>query len=272
MPGTPAAARQKIDDLLKFADLGRHLVEPWRVVIAGAPNVGKSSLVNALAGFPRSVVAPLPGTTRDVVATELALDGWPVQLHDTAGLRSAASELEQEGITLARNALARADLILWLLDATTEPVWPDATIDPGWLLVVNKTDQALCWDAARADGALFISAQTGAGLPALCAAISRRLVPLPPSPDCPVPLLASQIERLEVVRRSRCGATRAGAGIAPDQLNRLGATTGSLQVAKFPVDPSFGWPGSPATVARLGGSRRRMIWLRGGCLRMGVAS
>jgi tRNA modification GTPase len=68
-------------------DLGRHLTRPWRVVVAGAPNVGKSSLINALAGFTRTVVTAVPGTTRDVVATAAAIDGWPVELIDTAGLR-----------------------------------------------------------------------------------------------------------------------------------------------------------------------------------------
>src|SRR5205807_1170609 len=107
------SARQSLDELLKFAALGQRLVEPWRVVVAGAPNVGKSSLVNALAGYQRSVVAPVPGTTRDVVTTALAFDGWPVELADTAGLRDAADELEEAGVARARATLLAADLVVW---------------------------------------------------------------------------------------------------------------------------------------------------------------
>src|SRR5262249_7726954 len=66
--------------------VGRHLVEPWKVVVAGPPNVGKSSLVNALAGYQRSVVSEVAGTTRDAVSVRTAFDGWPVELIDTAGL------------------------------------------------------------------------------------------------------------------------------------------------------------------------------------------
>src|SRR5207244_11945531 len=85
--GDAMEAGRLLDELARYAGVGRHLTAPWRVAVAGAPNVGKSSLVNALAGYQRSVVAPTPGTTRDVVTALLAIDGWPVELADTAGLR-----------------------------------------------------------------------------------------------------------------------------------------------------------------------------------------
>ena len=88
-------------------NLGRHLVQPARVLIAGPPNAGKSSLVNALAGFTRSVVSPIPGTTRDVVTTRIALGGWPVELIDTAGLHSGGDTLEREGMARARRPSRR---------------------------------------------------------------------------------------------------------------------------------------------------------------------
>src|SRR5205814_566998 len=119
------AATRLLNELAEHAPLGRHLTTPWRVVVAGAPNVGKSSLVNALAGFQRSVVAATPGTTRDVVTTLIAVDGWPVELADTAGLRLGAGSLEAKGIEMARSAAAAADLCLWVLDASAAPVWPD---------------------------------------------------------------------------------------------------------------------------------------------------
>src|SRR5207248_2181626 len=114
----------RLSELRRWQRLGEHLTTPWRVVLAGAANVGKSSLLNALAGYQRSIVAPTPGTTRDVVTATLAIDGWPVEVCDTAGLRSAGEVLEGQGIEQARDAAATADLCLWLLDASCEPVWP----------------------------------------------------------------------------------------------------------------------------------------------------
>jgi len=92
----------QLDDLLAWADFGLHLTDPWNVVIVGRPNVGKSSLLNALAGFARSIVFDQPGTTRDLVTAEIALCGWPVQLVDTAGLHESECALETAGIGLAR--------------------------------------------------------------------------------------------------------------------------------------------------------------------------
>ncbi len=95
-------ARTLLEQLARYDAVGRRLTTPWRVVIAGAPNVGKSSLVNALAGYQRSVVAPTPGTTRDVVTSRIAIDGFAIELADTAGLRSDAESLEELGIEQAR--------------------------------------------------------------------------------------------------------------------------------------------------------------------------
>ena len=83
----------------------------------GAPNVGKSSLINALAGYERAIVSPTPGTTRDVVTVTTAIDGWPVQLSDTAGFRETQDELESAGIELATTTLSRAELAIFVHDA-----------------------------------------------------------------------------------------------------------------------------------------------------------
>jgi tRNA modification GTPase len=131
-------AMRRLSRLAQTQYLGRHLVQPFRVAIAGSPNVGKSSLVNALAGFTRSVVSPVPGTTRDIVTTRIALGGWPVELIDMAGLRDAADALEQEGMVRARSICNQADLRVWVVDATSpQALPPDIAMS---LMIVNKID------------------------------------------------------------------------------------------------------------------------------------
>jgi tRNA modification GTPase len=191
--GDTADARRRLHELSRHDTVGRHLTQPWRVVVAGAPNVGKSSLVNALAGYQRSVIAPTPGTTRDVVSVALAVDGWPIELIDTAGLRDDAESLEEQGIHLARAALASADLCLWLLDGSTEAVWPEQR-SPGMRFVVNKGDLPAAWDHSRAD--LAVSAQTGAGITELVQALGDWLVPEAPPAGAAVPFTPEIAERI----------------------------------------------------------------------------
>jgi tRNA modification GTPase len=181
-----ARARELVAALAGRSALGRHLTRPWRVVVAGAPNVGKSSLVNALAGYQRSVVTPIPGTTRDAVATAVAIDGWPVELIDTAGQHTAGDVLEGQGIARAKTAAAAADLCLWVLDVAAEPVWPNRH-SSNFQFVVNKSDLTPTWNIVAVEHAAEISARTGAGLDGLCERISRRLVPDPPPPGTAVP-------------------------------------------------------------------------------------
>lgn len=179
-------ALRLLGELTRYTDLGRHLTRPWRIAVAGAPNVGKSSLVNALAGYQRCIVAPTPGTTRDLVTTVLAVDGWPIELIDMAGLRETAEDLEGEGIVRAREALRTADQCIWMVETSAPPTWPDATVASP-LLVVNKTDLPPVWDLSRLPDAVHVSARSGAGLEQLCAALVARLVPAPPSAGAAVP-------------------------------------------------------------------------------------
>jgi tRNA modification GTPase len=111
-------ALEIVRSVLAFRDVGLHLTMPWRVVIAGPPNVGKSSLINSMAGFQRAIVSPAPGTTRDVVTLNTAIDGWPVLVSDTAGWRKTNDELEMAGVELASAAVKTADLVLLVSDAT----------------------------------------------------------------------------------------------------------------------------------------------------------
>jgi tRNA modification GTPase len=193
-------AAHLLDELARFLPVGRHLTSPWRVAILGAPNVGKSSLANRLAGYQRSIVSPVPGTTRDVVTTTLAVDGWPMELIDTAGWHEEAASLEQQGIALARRAAAEADLCLWLLDASAPPQWPKAQL-PGLHYIINKIDLPPAWPLDQVQGAVRVSALTGAGVPELLEALSRWLVPDPPAPGAAVPFTAAGCQWIEATQR-----------------------------------------------------------------------
>ena len=179
----------ELERLVRNVGVGRHLIAPWRVAIAGAPNAGKSSLLNAIAGFERTVVSPIPGTTRDLVRVPLALEGWPIEFVDTAGLREAGESLEAAGIALARQEMEQADLIVWVVDATVEhPLLPDRTA----LVVWNKSDVAPVGEPTRPRGELAISALTGAGMTELLAVLIAALIPEPPERGAGVPFTVGQ--------------------------------------------------------------------------------
>jgi tRNA modification GTPase len=151
---------------------GERLREGFRIVIAGPPNAGKSSLLNAIAARDVAIVSAEAGTTRDLVEVHLDLEGLPVILTDTAGLRDGGGEIESEGMRRALSRASHADLVLWLIDATdpqTEPPADLRSLDP--LPVLNKIDQVA--DGGMVD-ALAISAKTGAGLGSLLDEIKRR--------------------------------------------------------------------------------------------------
>ena len=193
-------ASAALDAILVQRGVGLHLTKPWRVVLAGRPNVGKSSLMNALVGFQRAIVCDLPGTTRDVVTAMTAIDGWPIQLADTAGLRSTRDEIELAGVTRATAAAGAADLVLLVEDAqgNNEVALPTTT---RILRVLNKIDLPPTQLAAgERQFDLRTSAVTGEGIANLVAAIGQALVPLPPIARAAVPFTAEQVERLEEAR------------------------------------------------------------------------
>jgi tRNA modification GTPase len=169
------------------------------VVLAGLPNVGKSSLINALVGYTRSVVYDQPGTTRDVVTAETALSGWPVQLADTAGIRDQADTLEAAGIARARAHFAEADCRVLVLDRSRPPspadiellnVWPDA------ICVAHKSDLPDAWGETLPLGAVHVSSLTLSGLDAVAARIVERLVPETPAAEEAVPFNVRQFDCL----------------------------------------------------------------------------
>lgn len=184
LEGRLNALEADLRELLASADAGRALREGLRVAIVGRPNVGKSSLMNALLRDDRVIVTPHPGTTRDVVEETVNMGGFPVTLADTAGLRESADEIEQAGVTVARNWLDRADLVLLVIDAS-EPLQDEdrrllrELSDCRALVVVNKLDLPERLSAGDADllgsrSPVRVSALTGEGLPDLEAAIVER--------------------------------------------------------------------------------------------------
>jgi len=177
-----AAGRQAEADaaaarLERAARVGMRLTKPWRVVVAGPVNAGKSSLVNALAGHARSIVSAEPGTTRDLLETRIVLDGWEIDLVDTAGLRgedlAAASPTERAGIERAIVATAEADLVLDVMDRTPEAY---ATGQASRVTVISKCDLAPAGFVPPVN-ALCTSTVTGQGIADLAAVIVRRLLP-----------------------------------------------------------------------------------------------
>jgi tRNA modification GTPase len=168
------------ESITAAARQGAMLREGLQVVIAGRPNAGKSSLLNSLAGDDVAIVTNVPGTTRDVLRCQVHLDGLPVNLIDTAGLRSAVDVVEVEGVRRARNEIARADRVLYVLDSGAAQGGAAADEPTPWAreleqlphqaavtLVFNKID--LTGTPARLDESstpprIYLSARTGAGL------------------------------------------------------------------------------------------------------------
>jgi tRNA modification GTPase len=167
------AVRAALADVLAKSRQGSLLRVGIHVVIAGRPNVGKSSLLNRLAGEERAIVTPVPGTTRDLVREDIAIEGVPLHVVDTAGLRDTADEVERIGVERAWNELSRADVVIAMFEAPVG-IGPedrailarfDAALPAGAarIQVFNKID--LCgMPAMRSEAGVWISAKTGEGV------------------------------------------------------------------------------------------------------------
>jgi tRNA modification GTPase len=171
-----AHIRQRFTELAETARQGALLRDGLSLVIAGRPNAGKSSLLNRLAGYDAAIVTPVPGTTRDVLRERIEIDGLPLHVLDTAGLRESADEVEQEGIRRAHHEMARADRVLFIVDSS-DPV-AMAAIDGDLArlppdvprtIVFNKIDRS--GEAARVEegtpARVYLCASSGGGLDGL---------------------------------------------------------------------------------------------------------
>ncbi|WP_413431008.1 GTPase [Crateriforma spongiae] len=225
---------QQADQILRHARWSTRLRDPFRVVLCGPANVGKSSLVNAIVGYQRSITYDQPGTTRDVLWTSTTLDGLPIRLADTAGLRhlvenksnaiSTDDRIEMSGIQHAQKVLAEADL---LIEVTDLPNWKSAksgsdfgdawnvdsflpprsttSNEPSIIRLVNKIDLNNddlndLMTSDHKDSVLWVSATTGQGLDELCLQIVGKLVPEFPSIDQPLAINSRQSQWLARLR------------------------------------------------------------------------
>ena len=181
-PATGAALMQQMQNLsdtiaalLRTAEQGRILRHGVRTVIFGAPNAGKSSLLNTLLGYERAIVSEIAGTTRDTIEEVINLRGIPLRLIDTAGMRESGDVIEREGIARTMAQVEQADLVLRIFDATAEKLNHEDTRARREIWVLNKCDLAEHAGWSGVD-ALRISCKTGAGMDALAEAIFERVM------------------------------------------------------------------------------------------------
>jgi tRNA modification GTPase len=207
--GEQDRASKLADDLLSRARLGAHLTRPWHVALAGRPNVGKSTLINALAGYHRAIVHSQPGTTRDIVTLNTAIDGWPVEICDTAGLRDSDDLLETRGMQKARELMATADLVVLLFDRSGPWTEEDAQLAAAYpqALVVHSKSDLLAAGERPVPGIAICAKEDGGAkgsIDELCKAIAVRLVPNPPGPGEAVPFLPVHTDWLQFEKRASC--------------------------------------------------------------------
>lgn len=186
--------------IVSRTEFGRHLTEPWRIAICGRPNVGKSTLINALLGYERAIVFDQPGTTRDVVTGETVLKGWPICFADTAGLRETQDVLERAGIERARSQIETADARLLVLDhsqpltAEDQQLIETLSALPRTLVVANKCDLRVSIPTgnnshlAMPHDTVWISAALREGLDTLVTRLMQLLIPVEPADDDLLPV------------------------------------------------------------------------------------
>ncbi len=212
--------RRQIENMVSIGQAGRVLREGATVAIVGRPNVGKSSLLNALVHRERAIVTPIPGTTRDVLEEWVNFDGLAVRLLDTAGLRGTSDPIETEGIRRALAAREDADLVLAVVDGSETLTAEDTELlkslaGRSSVIVISKSDLLPRLDdeliadvcsSARAVAIQKVSAKTGQGLDALKASIRSSLVR--PGLEASESALVTNARHLDALRKAEAGLQR----------------------------------------------------------------
>jgi tRNA modification GTPase len=203
-----ALIQKQAAEILRCKLIGEVLARPFRVALCGSPNVGKSSLLNRLVGYDRSIIFDQAGTTRDVLSASTVVDGWPIEVMDTAGIRLDADAIESEGIDRALHVASQADLVLLVEQPLGDNEFesfdlgskiasmrtPEKTI----LRVLNKSDQLQKSNSFVTNQYDFIvSALQGDGLDELLLGLVSTLNHLHPDPGSPVPITSRQVEILQ---------------------------------------------------------------------------
>ena len=207
--------RNEIDKLIATAETGRILHEGLRVVIFGATNAGKSSLLNRMLGFDRAIVSEMHGTTRDSIEERINLRGIALRLFDTAGLRAPENLVEREGMERTQRTLETADLRLHIVDASA-PRPADFAGNSDELLILNKSDLPEHADWSSTD-AIRISCKTGTGLPKLADEVYRRIGGVKLNTESSLAINARHREQLRRASDAiALGLAAIGAGATPE--------------------------------------------------------
>ena len=205
------AIGKQIETLLARAARGRLIREGAQIAILGTPNVGKSSLFNALLNADRAIVTPIAGTTRDLLTERADLRGLAVGLVDTAGIRKSDDVIEREGVVRARQAADVADLTIVVLDRSRgltdeDRALVEAAMEGPHVIVANKTDLPEAWTPESSWDAVAVSAKTGDGLARLIDTLASRLGAAPERRDQP---LVTNVRHAALLDRARVAIARA---------------------------------------------------------------
>jgi tRNA modification GTPase len=202
----------EVAGLRERARRGRIVHDGVTVALIGAPNAGKSSLLNALVGRERAIVSPIAGTTRDVIEATIEVGGVPIRLLDTAGIGAPRDVIEAEGIRRSRAAIDESDLLLVVVDGSRPPASSavfEETADRPRILVRAKSDLPADPSAARIDDAVDVSAVTGAGLDLLIQRICRAVATRTDGGDGELVASLRQMEALDALHGALVAAGRA---------------------------------------------------------------
>ena len=218
--GKIRALARKIDFISATYDWGKLFREGARVCICGRPNVGKSSLLNALLGEDRVIVTPVAGTTRDVIEESISLDGLPAVLWDTAGIRESDDQIERIGVDLSRQHMSKADAVLVVLDGSEPLATDDELLFAGIpskkiLVAVNKSDllqRLQAGDLTRLAGSSIVqsvSARTGKGIPELKKSLRDLLI----DSEMEAPVVITNLRHRSALQRSESSLLRAAVSL-----------------------------------------------------------